>query len=326
MGTPLISFIITYHNEPPVMLSECIESVLALSPNSDEREIIVVDDGSKTDMSVLLNNLYKDNSDSPEGYIYIRQENQGISAARNKGLRIARGEYIQFVDADDLIIAHHYEHCIKVLRSEKPDVVSFGFSRKMRGFIKYNDSTLQNGADYMSRHKMYGPVWCYLFRRFLSDGLYFKEGKRYSEDEEFTALLMIRAGKTCHTEAPAYLYRKNAASATRHNDIIAISRRLDNQLDTIITLHNQLPILSVQQQQGMERRVAQLTMDYLYNTIIWKHVPEDLAGAISQLKHKGLYPLPANNYSLKYNLFRRLLQSEFGQYLLLHVLPFYPIK
>ena len=67
---PLVSFIITYYNLPVQMLCKCIDSILALSLNSDEREIIVVDDGSEVSpMNGLMH--YGDE------IIYVRQKNQG---------------------------------------------------------------------------------------------------------------------------------------------------------------------------------------------------------------------------------------------------------
>ena len=78
MNSITISFIIPYYNLPPTMLKECIESILALPLQADEREIIVVDDGSDCSAETELK-TYAD-------YIrYIRKENEGGSVARNVG-------------------------------------------------------------------------------------------------------------------------------------------------------------------------------------------------------------------------------------------------
>ena len=74
MKTPLISFIISDYDLPIDMLRECIESILALSLDPSEREIIVVDDGSK---NIFANELSKYERD----IIYIRQSHQGLSSA-----------------------------------------------------------------------------------------------------------------------------------------------------------------------------------------------------------------------------------------------------
>ena len=88
---PLVTFIVTCYNLPVPMLCECIDSILALSLSPAEREIIVVDDGSE---SSPMNGLMQYGID----IIYVRQQNQGVSVARNNALRMAHGQYIQFVD------------------------------------------------------------------------------------------------------------------------------------------------------------------------------------------------------------------------------------
>ncbi len=90
--SPSVSVIIPTYNRFP-MLCEAIESVLAQS--HADYELIVVDDGS-TDQTVSIQDLYK-------GKLrYIYQENSGASAARNRGAVEARGEWIAFLDSDDL--------------------------------------------------------------------------------------------------------------------------------------------------------------------------------------------------------------------------------
>ena len=101
---PLVSFIIPVYNLDPEMIRECLESILALSLSKQEREIIVIDDGSEF---TPLNNL----PDICNDFIYIRQRNQGLSAARNIGLRMATGRFVQFVDGDDRLLRALSRHC-----------------------------------------------------------------------------------------------------------------------------------------------------------------------------------------------------------------------
>ena len=94
MTSPLVSIIIPVYNAER-HLSECIES--AINQTWPNKEIIIVDDGS-TDGS--LNIAHKYQCDTIK---VLCGENAGASAARNKGLRIAKGDYIQFLDADDVL-------------------------------------------------------------------------------------------------------------------------------------------------------------------------------------------------------------------------------
>ena len=54
MDKPLVSFIVTYHNEPAEMIEQCLDSIMALSLSDKEREIIMVDDGSDTNIFMAL--------------------------------------------------------------------------------------------------------------------------------------------------------------------------------------------------------------------------------------------------------------------------------
>ena len=107
--TPLISFVIAYYNLPVEMLIQCIDSITALSLSREEREIIVVDDGS--DLSPL-----NDMTGQRDDIIYVRQQNGGLSSARNMGLALAKGQYIQLVDADDYLLQAPYEQCLDIVR------------------------------------------------------------------------------------------------------------------------------------------------------------------------------------------------------------------
>ncbi|MDB4902147.1 MAG: hypothetical protein JWQ63_1428 [Mucilaginibacter sp.] len=104
---PLVSIIIPVYNSEKY-LAECIES--AIGQSWSNKEIIIVDDGS-TDNSYNITQKYS-------GYSYIkiiRQKNEGASAARNVGLNEASGDYIQFLDADDLLSKNKIESQINQL-------------------------------------------------------------------------------------------------------------------------------------------------------------------------------------------------------------------
>lgn len=110
---PLVSFIVTTYNLPVEYIKECLDSILQLSLSDKEREIILVDDGSDI---CQLNEL----SEYLTHIIYLRQPNQGVSVARNYGMMMAKGRFIQFVDGDDYLIQSAYEHCLDIVRYHQP--------------------------------------------------------------------------------------------------------------------------------------------------------------------------------------------------------------
>jgi glycosyltransferase involved in cell wall biosynthesis len=109
---PLVSIVLPAYNAEP-FLRETLDSVFALE--YEPFEVIVVDDGS-TDGSAAI-------AESYEGVHCIRQENRGPSAARNVGIEAARGEFVAFVDADDVVLPHKLSAQVGYLL-DHPDVTA----------------------------------------------------------------------------------------------------------------------------------------------------------------------------------------------------------
>lgn len=312
---PLVSFVITYYNLPVQMLVECIESILQLSLRPFEREIIVIDDGSnESPVNQLMQ--YEDE------IIYLRQKNSGVSMARNKGLDIATGHYIQLVDADDKLLQAPYEQCLDIIRyQEQVDMVLFHFTTHPDVEVIPEVIKPISGAEYMRNNNIHGAAWGYLFSRAILGELRFTQGISYGEDEEFSALLLLRAEKIYPTRYISYYYRKHRMSVTHQQDNAHIQKRLDDTAYVIQRLKQDIDRLSHQDRLAMQRRIAQLTMDYLYQTIMLTHSAKELNSRIKLLHDKGLFPLPNAHYSKKYTWFRHLINSHIGRSILLYTLP-----
>jgi glycosyltransferase involved in cell wall biosynthesis len=116
----IVSVIIPCYNVEG-FISECLDSVI--SQTYKDIEVICVDDGS-IDGTVSILKEYR--SKYPELIQVLQQVNSGAPSARNKGLSVARGEYIQFLDADDLLLPEKIHHQIALIKQTKtePDVVA----------------------------------------------------------------------------------------------------------------------------------------------------------------------------------------------------------
>ena len=318
MEEPLISFILTYYNLPVKMLCECIDSIMALSLRAVEREIIVVDDGSETSpMNDLL---------PYSGHIiYVRQENKGLSEARNTGIQMARGEYLQFIDGDDMLVQAAYEHCIDLVRSSHPEMVVFRFTQTGRKDKTYQDQRIQSGSNYMRNNNIHGTAWGYLFKHSILGNLRFTPGIVH-EDEEFTPQLLLRAETVCVTDAEAYYYRQRPNSIITNSHIRQKMRRLRDTRDIISRLNIMADRLPVSDKAALQRRIAQLTMDYLYNIIQQTRSRHYLNRKIEGLKKEGLFPLPNQDYTVQYTWFRKLSNSQAGRTVLLRLIPMMPCK
>lgn len=311
---PLVSFIITYYNLPVKMLNKCIDSILRLSLQPSEREIIVVDDGSD---GSPINELMKYGDE----IIYVRQKNGGLSAARNKGIDVATGRFIQFVDADDQLIQAPYEQCLDILHNQKDvDMVLFDFSKDLQVESISESVKPISGSTYMRNHNIHGSACGYLFHRVILGELRFTPGI-YHEDEEFTPLLLLRAEKVYATHCKAYFYNKRENSITSSNTSHDTEKRINDHEGVITRLHELCDKLPHQDRIALERRVAQLTMDYIYQVIMKQRNQKAFNACIKKLSSKGLFPLANHNYSQKYIWFRKMSNTRLGRIILLNTLP-----
>lgn len=101
-----LSFIVPVYNLEDY-IEECIMSLLNQDLSHSEYEILCINDSSTDSSLEILKRLAKEHTN----IIIINQENQGVSAARNNGIKNAKGEYIWFVDGDDLIA----RNCLKFM-------------------------------------------------------------------------------------------------------------------------------------------------------------------------------------------------------------------
>ena len=101
-------------------IGKCLDSLI--NQNKKEFEIIVVNDGSK-DKTLEIVNMYK--SKNQEKIRILTQQNQGLSAARNNGIKMAEGKYVMFVDSDDEIDVNLLEKLWNKIEEFQYDVVAF---------------------------------------------------------------------------------------------------------------------------------------------------------------------------------------------------------
>ena len=285
---PIVSFIITYHNEPEAFLQACIESLQSLRLTVEEAEILVVDDGSEVLPTFV----------GREGIRYIRQEQAGLSVARNKGLNYAQGRYIQFVDADDYLIPTAYERVLDELRKESADLVLFKMTKQPRAkenLAKEVKVSRASGSYYLQRRNLRASAWGYAFKREILGDLRFRPGLLH-EDELFTPQLFLRVNSLVELDLKAYFYRQHSGTITHSANIIHTQNRL-NDIHFIIKELKSLgePIL--------KRRIRQLTVDYLQRIWTLTHSFRELRKRKKELRKEGFLPLPLRLYSLRYFLY-----------------------
>lgn len=273
------------------MLTECVQHVLALPLHPGEREILLIDDGSIIP--------------APDfgGVTIVRQENQGLSAARNKGIELAQGEYIQFLDADDFLLDEAYRQVLDMQLSIRPDIIMFGFTHdiprenKLKSVVYFHC-----GTDLLRTHNIRGSACCYLFRKSILGDLRFLPGILH-EDELFTPQLLLKAGLVLVVKCTPYYYRIRTNTITHHQDPLHTQKRLKDTLLVVSELNRLARSAQGKERVALQRRVSQLSMDCIYDCWRLTHSFREVLSCLRSLKEISLYPLPLRCYTLKYWLF-----------------------
>lgn len=208
-------------------LAECLDSIVKDNLSSDTVEIICVNDGS-TDKSIEILNQY---ASKYNNISVITQENGGLAAARNTGLKYASGKYIHFLDSDDCMQLGCYQKLIKVLEQNRLDMLFFNahsfyeneslekkYTWYKTGYQKnQEDSVITSGGDYFcrcyARNNLVVQACMYITKRSLIDDnrLQFPNGIIY-EDNLFTITAMTKAKRVMHINDEFYLRRVREGS------------------------------------------------------------------------------------------------------------------
>ena len=204
-----ISVIVPVYNAKE-FLEECVSSIIQQSYTN--LDIILVDDGSTDGSGELCESLKKKDSRIK----VIHKENGGVSSARNKGLSIATGNFIGFVDSDDVCKNDMYEKMINIFKND--DSVDFCYCD-----IFQDKKVVSQGRkgiiDKESKLKLIFPfgasVWNGLFKREKLKNIYFDERFFYGEDLLFLVKYLKHIdGNIFHLDCPLYVYKTNNSSIT----------------------------------------------------------------------------------------------------------------
>lgn len=222
----LISVVIPAYNEAKY-IGQCIENIIM--QDYKLLEIIVIDDGSTDNTSEVVKQYPVD---------LHTQENQGLSAARNLGLSLAKGEYIHFMDADDLVNLSFYSNMLKAIRSVNADMAccSFIHERLPALTTEITEQFLfENTTDKMVFTNVghQGTACKYLFRTvFLrKHHLQFKLKLRQSQDKVFSLQAVYFSNKIISVPGAVYYYKHRANSATTFQSPKKRARRRQHRKD-----------------------------------------------------------------------------------------------
>lgn len=220
-----VSVVIPVYNSEEY-IEECIKSIREQDyPNLDNIQIILINDGS-TDNSLGI--CKKVQLTMPELNIeIITGENQGVSAARNKGIKASKGKYIMFLDSDDFISRNAISKLVEFFDEnyEEIDVVSYPR-------YEYNENTnkkklLQRYKDYFVETKVYDlkknyeniePTLNVMIKNLYEDNILFDPKMFFHEDTLFLTQVIMRKQKIGYMNEAEYFYRIYGNSTTNYKE------------------------------------------------------------------------------------------------------------
>lgn len=206
-------------------LEECIESIL--SQSMDDYEIILVDDGSP-DVCPEICDSYAEKY--PEKIRVVHKKNGGLASARNTGLKVAKGDYIFFLDSDDYLAEDKVHELYEKAVEFDADVLQTSYfnlkestGERGRLYTSFDTEKLYTHQDmerelcYVSSKRRIIFVWRHLYKRsFLEkNGIVFEERLRIAEDGPFNMQALSRAKRFVAVDIPVVCYRHRDDSLQR---------------------------------------------------------------------------------------------------------------
>lgn len=271
---PQISFIIPIYNNNFLEFKKCIGSVRKL--NNISYEIIVIDDGSRKENSKKYAALLKNNNER-----YIRTQNQGVSSARNLGLRQAKGKYVSFIDADDEIIA---STLVNYSWKTQPELVIYNVKIKMT-----NSNVIQNFD--LTNLNSKKPEAKDLLKYSLKDGLMnWSVGKLYlkdfikrnnikfddklatGEDLKFVNDVLSTIPKIFYINSPLYIYHLDRNTEIKRK-IYHPEQSLNDAMNVYNIRTHIIKELSLPLHYNLELKQNLINWVFdIYTLLIWNHI------------------------------------------------------
>lgn len=214
---PLVSVIVPVYNGEKY-LEKCIESIEAQTYRN--LEIIIINDGSTDATGQICERLIRNYAN----VIVITLDDEGVSAARNKGMERAKGEFFTFVDADDRLRPETIEILYKYLVETESDVCGCGFRiwKEETSWQSFLTETCEVGEinsytpeEYLEAQILNGNsrCWSKLYRRMPAEKVRFNQDLSIGEDMFFLVELMSFIGKITEVSFPGYGYYQNMSGA-----------------------------------------------------------------------------------------------------------------
>lgn len=295
----LLSIIIPVYNAEKY-LDQCVRSIMNQGLRKEDFELIMVNDGS-TDNSLEVAKRLKEEFNNADITI-IDQKNQGSGAARNKGISIAKGKYIEFVDSDDYLEGDSIKVILDIAIKADLDVIAFR--------IKYYDkegnehisrpqplpvNKILSAKDILVRGLIIGSVCENLYKKsFLQkNGIFFPDSI-YHEDVVYSSCVCASVTKIMFTHYCPYVYRWNPDSKDRSQEY---AKRIKSTIDELYVIKYISFFISQKEltkkiKVFFQQRNNSSLVSILIHIIMDKKIPKEAKKrVVLKAKELGIYPI-----------------------------------
>ena len=239
----LVSIIVPIYNAE-LYVSECIDSILKQTYTNFE--LLLINDGSTDNTSYICKKYNKDDN----RIHYIEKKNEGVSIARNIGLKHASGDYVIFIDSDDIVKPNYLQLLID---KKENDLVVSGFTAQYNNQIiresKFLNSiiVLNHSNNLLDKVLIFGTPWAKLFKLEIIRRYNIQFNPKLSLHEDhlfyFEYIKYIQSISTIEDVMYIYINRSNGQSLSRDSkqnsaDILLAYNLLSTELRKIIDRNN----------------------------------------------------------------------------------------
>lgn len=249
----MISIILPCYNPIKEYFNVCIDSIKKQTYTN--YELVLINDGSEESYSEYI----KEIAESDHRIRLIEQKNAGVSESRNRGVKAAKGEYVLFVDADDILLENYLDEAADLIDKTGADLIQGAtfflreeimkeerlFCYEIADDCQIKDLIIQmldvSKPQYNNIGKNKGKIargpWCKLVRKQIAEKVPFKKDLYLGEDRVWNLELVTKCKAICLAYRNWYIYRNNDCSVSHRYD----SNRLNGYKDYILKIKNLIP-------------------------------------------------------------------------------------
>lgn len=277
-------------------LTCCLDSCV-LQKNvalNEDYEIICIDDGSTDTSKDIL-----DDYERKYGVRVLHYQNAGVSAARNKGMKMTKGEYIWFIDSDDYIAYDAVSLFFQMMHDNPSDIYRFSFKKVMESekvIVSYGGQLEPILAEQWNQGRAESYVWTYIIKKsvLVEHNLSFEEGVIF-EDIIWQTSFWAKGLTPKYYGNILYFYRNRSGSIVHTRNAELYMHSMMKMQEVYGELLHQEDVLEIRKVE-LENKYKRMTGNILWaELMLQKNNSKEL---IAYYRERGLYPYPIQWSSL----------------------------